>query len=99
MVQIFSRIKICKALAVLILLYVNEIWSLRKKDKNDLHQSRLNFSEKQPVQTTNGMKKFFLEELKVEPRHQPATTWVNTTRYRKYSQVLVMMGENIARNM
>ena len=59
MVQIFSRIKICKALAVLILLYVNEIWSLRKKDKNDLHQSRLNFSEKQPVQTTNGMKKFF----------------------------------------
>ena len=30
---------------------------------------------------------------------QPATTWVNTTRYCKYSQVLLIMGENIARNM
>jgi len=26
---------------------------------------------------------------------QPAATWVNTTRYCKYSQVLLMMGENI----
>jgi len=26
-------------------------------------------------------------------------TWVNTTRYCKYSQVLLMMSENIARNM
>jgi hypothetical protein len=25
--------------------------------------------------------------------------WVNITRYCKYSQVLLMMGENIARNM
>jgi len=25
-------------------------------------------------------------------RHQPAATWVNTTRYCKYSQVLMMMG-------
>ena len=33
------------------------------------------------------------------PRQQPAATWVNTTRYCKYSQVLLMMGENIARNM
>jgi hypothetical protein len=32
-------------------------------------------------------------------RYQPAATWVNTTRYCKYSQVLLMMGENIARNM
>jgi hypothetical protein len=32
-------------------------------------------------------------------RHQPAATWVNITRYCKYSQVLLMMGENIARNM
>jgi len=30
---------------------------------------------------------------------QPAATGVNTTRYFKYSQVLLMMGENIARNM
>jgi Flp pilus assembly protein TadB len=26
-------------------------------------------------------------------------TWVNTTRYCKYNQVLLMMSENIARNM
>jgi hypothetical protein len=32
-------------------------------------------------------------------RHQPEATWVNTTRYYKYIQVLLMMGENIARNM
>jgi hypothetical protein len=31
--------------------------------------------------------------------HQPAATWVDTTRYSKYSQVLLMMGENIAQNM
>jgi len=28
-----------------------------------------------------------------------SVTWVNTTRYSKYSQVLLMMGQNIARNM
>jgi len=33
------------------------------------------------------------------PRHQPAATWVNTTRHCKYSQVVLMMGENIPRNM
>ena len=32
-------------------------------------------------------------------RHQPGATWMNTTRYCKYSQVPLMMGENIARNM
>jgi len=32
-------------------------------------------------------------------RLQPAATGVNTTTYCKYSQVLLMMGENIARNM
>jgi hypothetical protein len=30
---------------------------------------------------------------------QVAATWVYTTRYCKYSQVLLMMGENIARNL
>jgi hypothetical protein len=43
------------------------------------------------------------DELKTEflthPGLQPAATWVNTTRSCKYSQVLLMMGENIARNM
>jgi hypothetical protein len=32
-------------------------------------------------------------------RHHQAATLVNTTKYRKYSQVLLVMGENIARNM
>jgi hypothetical protein len=31
--------------------------------------------------------------------HQSAATWVNTTRSCKYSQVLLMMDENIAQNM
>ena len=30
---------------------------------------------------------------------QPAATWVNTTRYCKYSKVLLMMDKNVARNM
>jgi len=30
---------------------------------------------------------------------EQTATWMNTTRYCKYSQVLLMMGENIARNM
>jgi len=37
--------------------------------------------------------------VSTHPWHQPAASWVNTTRYCKYSQVLLMMGENIARNM
>jgi len=37
--------------------------------------------------------------VSTHPWHQPAATLVNTTRYRKYSQVLLMMVENIARNM
>jgi len=35
----------------------------------------------------------------IHPWHQPAVTLVNITRSCKYSQVLLMMGENIARNM
>jgi deoxyribodipyrimidine photolyase-like uncharacterized protein len=30
---------------------------------------------------------------------QQAATWVNNSRYCKYNQVLLMMGENIAGNM
>jgi hypothetical protein len=40
-----------------------------------------------------------LDVFSTHPRHQPAATWVNTTRYCKHCQVLLMMGENIARNM
>ena len=37
--------------------------------------------------------------VSTHPRHQPAATWLNTTRYCKYSLLLLMMDENIARNM
>jgi len=40
-----------------------------------------------------------LNGVSTHPRYQPAAAWVNTTRYCKYSQVLLMMGENIARNI
>jgi hypothetical protein len=40
-----------------------------------------------------------MHAVSTHPRHQPAATWVNTARYCKYSQVLLMMGENIAQNM
>jgi hypothetical protein len=32
-------------------------------------------------------------ETDFQPRHQPPAIWVNTTRYCKYSQVLLMMGK------
>ena len=34
-----------------------------------------------------------LTAVSTHPRHRPAAPWVNTTRYCKYSQVLLMMGE------
>jgi len=37
--------------------------------------------------------------LLLDHRSRLAATWVNTTRYCKYSQVLLMMDENIVRNM
>jgi len=42
---------------------------------------------------------FTVSGVSTHPRHQPAATWLNTTRYCKYSLLLLMMGENIARNM
>jgi hypothetical protein len=42
---------------------------------------------------------WYLEGVETHPRHQPAAAWVNTTTYCKYRQVLLMMGENIVRNM
>jgi hypothetical protein len=41
----FIRIKVYIALALPHLLCGNETWTLRKKDKNDWHQSRRKFSE------------------------------------------------------
>jgi len=40
-----------------------------------------------------------IDNTQVAAGWQPVATWVNTTRYCKYGQVLLMMGENIARNM
>jgi hypothetical protein len=45
-----------------------------------------------------------LDELKLfrsfkSTKQKPAATWLNTTKYYKYSQVLLMISENIARNM
>jgi hypothetical protein len=60
-IQKFSRIKVYE-LALAILLYRSEIWTLRKRDKNIWHQLRLNFSEEQSVTyflSTKGMKKFW----------------------------------------
>jgi hypothetical protein len=45
--EIFENKKY-NALAVSILLYGSNIRALRRKDKNDGHQSRLNFSEEKP---------------------------------------------------
>jgi len=45
LVQIFSKIEVYYALALLILLYGSKILMLRKNNKTDYHQSRLNFSE------------------------------------------------------
>jgi hypothetical protein len=35
----------------------------------------------------------------IHPWHQPTATFVNITRSCKYSQVFLLMGENIAQNM
>jgi hypothetical protein len=60
LVQKFSRIKVYSELALAIILYGSEIWTLRKKDI--WHQLRWNLSEEQSVMhflTTEGTKKFW----------------------------------------
>jgi hypothetical protein len=51
------------------------------------------------IQTPGNHPEENIQFTQVAADYQPAATWVNTTRYCKYSQVLLMMGENIARNM
>jgi hypothetical protein len=60
--------------------------------KSTLHVSGDVFAHRQERLTV-------FTESGVSKRHQPVATWVKTTRYCKYSQALLMMGENIARNM
>jgi hypothetical protein len=56
-------------LALSILLYGNEIWTLRKKDKGRLTSIEMNFSEEQPGTPFFGHKRNeeILEKLEVEP--------------------------------
>jgi hypothetical protein len=41
----------------------------------------------------------FRPSSEAHPRLQPEATWVNTTRYCKYSQVLLMMGEKTPKHV
>jgi hypothetical protein len=45
LIQKLSRAEVYNALALSIILYEIEIWTLKKIIENDLHQSRLNFLE------------------------------------------------------
>jgi hypothetical protein len=51
------------------------------------------------IRSTSLYLQYLLVFTQVSACCQPAATWLNATRYCKYSQVLLMMGENIARNM
>ena len=51
------------------------------------------------IRSTSLYLQYLIMFTQVAAGRQAAATWVNTTRYCKYSQVLLMMGENIARNM
>jgi len=44
------------------------------------------------------MQNIFFTAVPSHPRYQPAAISVDTIRSCKYSQVLLMMGEDIARN-
>jgi hypothetical protein len=53
-----------------------------------------------PIISSTGMYlQYLVVFTQVTAGCQPAATWVNTTKYCKYIQVLLMMGENIAQNM
>ena len=69
LIQKFSGIKIYNALNLPILLYGSEIWTFRKKNKDDWHELRWKFWDKQlgtPFLTTK-VNEEILEELKVQP--------------------------------
>jgi hypothetical protein len=58
-----------------------------------------NFSDYYPVCEAYDTPQKPHSSVSTHPRRQPAATWVNIMIYCKYCQVLLMMGENIARNM
>jgi hypothetical protein len=62
---------------------VNTCFSTNRKDFQLHKQSSLLYHTPHNTHTS----------ASTHPRQQPAATWVNTTRYCKYSQVLLMMAE------
>ena len=88
------------------LLYFNQVWNI----STNIHEVDVNESVHRDtiMKVTSKMHLYRLIYFSLSALHvsgdvfagcQPAATWVNTTRYCKYSQVLLIMGENIARNM
>jgi len=72
---------------------------IEEKCRLDVHESVHRDTIMKVTTTLQLYRLVYSIALSTHPRHQPAATWVNTTKYCKYSQVLLMMGENIARNM
>ena len=64
-----------------------------------IHYSKSALREHLTVVTVSGSVHPSCCRLGSHSEHQPAANWVNNSRYCNYSQVLLMMGENIARNM
>jgi hypothetical protein len=69
LVQKFSRIKLHKGLALPILLYGSELWTLRQKDKNRLTSIEMKIFRRTARYRLFGHKKNqeIVEEFKVEP--------------------------------
>jgi hypothetical protein len=75
--------------------YIMKIHTLSVDVHESVHRDTI-------MKVTNKMQLYrliYFNLVSTHPRHQPPATWLHTTRYCKYSQVLLMMGENIARNM
>jgi len=64
---------------------------------SQLYMFRVTFSP--IIRSTCLYLRYLIVFIQVAAGCQPAATWVNTIRYCKYRQVLLMMGKNVARNM
>jgi hypothetical protein len=69
LVQKYSRIKVYNALALPILIYGSEVWSLRQKDKNRLTSIEMKFCRRTAGCTLVDQKRNEenLDEFKAEP--------------------------------
>ena len=108
---ILSVINIPSTLHILELVTMSHNKALQSTERNQ-NKYRLIYYSKSALQVSGDVFAHHQEHLtvftvsgSVHPSscrllsHQPAATWVNTTRYCKYSQMLLMLSENIARNM